>query len=120
MIYRETNKIDMEVFKRDIENLQLQELQRFPDPYTGFVTLFKSVVDRHAPIKRKKVRGNDKPFMNSELRNAIKQKSKIRNKYNNFRSRQNYLEWQKKSINAKNLQIRQKKTILNISSLRVL
>ena len=32
--------------------------------------------------------------MNLELSNAIKQKSKIRNKYNKWRSRENYLEWQ--------------------------
>ena len=62
--------------------------------YTGFVTLFKSIVDRHAPIKKKILRGNNKPFMNLELSKAIKDKSRIRNKYNKWRSRENYLKWQ--------------------------
>ena len=53
-MYRETNKINEENFIKDVKNIQFQDIQRFPDPYTGFVTLFKSVVDRHAPIKKRK------------------------------------------------------------------
>ena len=41
------------------------------------------------------IRGNNKPFINSELSKALKTKSRIRNKYNKWRSRENYLEWQK-------------------------
>ena len=103
IVYRETKKIDLERFKQDISNLPISELQRFPDPLTGFVTLFKSIVDRHAPIKTKKIRGNNKPFMNSELNNAIKQKSKIRNIYNKWKSRENYLAWQNIKYKCKRL-----------------
>ena len=86
--------MNMDNLKNDISNLHLDELHRFSDPYTGFVTLFKSIVDNHAPIKKKTVRGSNKPFMNLELSKAIKTKSIIRNKYNKWRSRENYLEWQ--------------------------
>ena len=103
IVYRETKKIDLERFKQDISNLPISELQRFPDPLTGFVTLFKSIVDRHAPIKTKKIRGNNKPFMNSDLNNAIKQKSKIRNIYNKWKSRENYLAWQNIKYKCKRL-----------------
>ena len=94
IMYRDIKNMNKEDFKNDILNLPLDELNRFSDSLTGFVTLFKSIVDRHAPIKNRIVRGNNKPFMNLELSNAIKQKSKIRNKYNKWRSRENYLEWQ--------------------------
>ena len=94
IIYRDTRNINMELFKNDIRNLPFDELHRFSDSFSGFVTLFKSIVDRHAPIKKKKIRGNNKPFMNKELSNAIKTKSRIRNKYNKWRSRENYLEYQ--------------------------
>ena len=80
--YREIKKVDHEKFRNDISNLPLTEIWRFPDTLTGFVTLFRSVVERHEPIKMKTIRGNNKPFMNSELSNAIKQKSKLRNKHN--------------------------------------
>ena len=94
IIYRDTKNINMDNFKNDISNLPLDELHRFSDSYTGYVTLFKSVVDRHAPMKKKTIRGNNKPFMNLELSKATKTKSRIRNKYNKWRSRENYLEWQ--------------------------
>ena len=44
--------------------------------------------------KRKQSRGNNKPFMNLELTKAIKTKSRIRNKYNKWKSRENYLDLQ--------------------------
>ena len=94
IVYRDTTNVNLDKFKNDIKNLPFDELHRFSDSYTGFVTLFKSIVDRHAPIKKKTVRGNNKPFMNLELGNAIKKKSRIRNKYNKWRSRENYLAWQ--------------------------
>ena len=58
-----------EHFLKDIENIPIEELSRFSDPFTGYSTLFKCIVDRHCPIKRRKIRGNDQPFMNKELSN---------------------------------------------------
>ena len=83
-----------EKFLKDIENIPIRELSRFSDPFTGYLTLYKCIVDRHCPIKKKTIRGNDQPFMNNELSKAIKKRSRIRNKYNNWRSRENYIEYQ--------------------------
>ena len=41
--------------------------------------------------------------MNSELSRNIKHKSKIRNKYNKWRSRENYIEWQNMKYKCKQL-----------------
>ena len=109
IVYRETNKINHDKFREDIKNLPLNEIERFPDTLTGFVTLFKSIVDRHAPVKKKTVRGNNKPFMNSELGNAIKQKSKLRNKHNRLRTRESYLDWQNSKKNCKKLTLKAEK-----------
>ena len=109
IVYRETNKINHDKFREDIKNLPLNEIERFPDTLTGFVTLFKSIVDRHAPVKKKIVRGNNKPFMNSELGNAIKQKSKLRNKHNRLRTRESYLDWQNSKKNCKKLTLKAEK-----------
>ena len=46
-------------------------------------------------LRKKTIRGNNKPFMNKELSKAIKNKSRLRNKYNKWKSRENYLEYQK-------------------------
>ena len=94
IIYRDIKNINLEHFRNDIQNLPLDELHRFSDSFTGYVTLFKSIVDRHSPIKKKMIRGNNKPFINLELSKAIKTKTRIRNKYNKWRSRDSYLDLQ--------------------------
>ena len=38
-------------------------------------------MNRHAPQKKKYVRGNNKPFMNKTLSQAIMQRTKLRNKF---------------------------------------
>ena len=38
---------------------------------TSCFNLFKPITDKHAPIKQKKVRGNNPPFMTKELRKVI-------------------------------------------------
>ena len=86
--------LNWEQFEIDIANIHFDEINRFSDSYNGFTTLFKSIVDRHAPIKKKTIRGNNKSFMNLELTKAIKTKSRIRNKYNKWKSRENYLDLQ--------------------------
>ena len=39
-----------------------------------------SILDRHAPLKSKVVRGNDGPFMTKKLRSEIRQRSKLSKK----------------------------------------
>ena len=94
IIYRDTKNLNEENFIKDIENIPMNEIHRFDDPFTGYQTLFKCIVDRHCPTKTKKVRGNDKPFMSKELSQAMKNRSKVINKYNRWKSRDNYLEKQ--------------------------
>ena len=93
IIYRDTKNINWNNFKHDIEQIPLNEINRFESKFTGFTTLFQSVVDRHAPVKKKTIRGNNKPFMNKELSKAIKNKSRLRNKYNKWKSRENYIAY---------------------------
>ena len=55
--------------------------------YTTFTKVFILELDKHAPLKVKKVRVNQGPFMPTELSKAITNKSKIRNKYQKWPSR---------------------------------
>ncbi len=108
-IYRNTKNLNEEAFINDIKNIPMNELHRFDNPFTGYETLFKCIVDRHCPIKTKQVRGNDKPFMTRELSKAIKDRSRIINKYNKFKSRENYLEKQSIMRKCRFLQFKAKK-----------
>ena len=46
-----------------------------------FYKVCAEVPNRHVPQKKKDVRGNNKPFMNKTLSQAIMQKTKLRNKF---------------------------------------
>ena len=45
------------------------------DVFSIFTKTFRGVLDRHAPLKAKKVTGNQSPFMTKELSKAVKNKS---------------------------------------------
>ena len=46
-----------------------------------FTITVLSILDKHAPIKRKYIRANNSAFMTKELRTAIMQRSKLRQKF---------------------------------------
>ena len=64
-------------------------------PYDDFSNLFKTITDKHDLIKQKKVRGNNAPFMTKELRKAIIDRSRLRNKYLKYPSRENFVNMKK-------------------------
>ena len=61
------------------------------------------VLDKHAPIKKKIVRGNEAPFVTNELSKAIMNRSKIRNIYTKWPSCENFLAFKKQKNICKNL-----------------
>ena len=59
--------------------------------FSTFTETFRRVLDKHAPLKTKRVRGNQSPFMTKELSKVVMNKSKTRNKYIKQLSRENFL-----------------------------
>ena len=49
--------------------------------YEIFESTFATVLDKHAPMKSKCIRGNEKPHMNKSLKKAIMRRTKLWNKY---------------------------------------
>ena len=62
------------------------------DIYSTFSDIFRSVLDRHAPLKWKMIRGNQGPFMTKQLNNAIMNRCKLRNRSIKSLSRGNVLD----------------------------
>ena len=60
--------------------------------YGQFLPTFEKILDKHAPIKRRKIRGNQKPFMNKPLRQAIMRRSKV---LNTFQKTKLSADWEK-------------------------
>ena len=49
--------------------------------YDFFRNIFRMALDKHAPIKKKIVRGNEAPFMTKELGKAKMNRSELKNRY---------------------------------------
>ena len=66
------------------------------------------VLDKHAPIKKKLLRGNEAPFMTKELSKAIMNRSKLKNRYTKWPSCETLAFKKQKNI-CKNLNKKTKK-----------
>ena len=58
--------------------------------YDSFVTKYTEVVNRHAPIKSKVIRGNQAPFMTKELAKSIMTRSSLKNRFNRTKTKENW------------------------------
>ena len=50
--------------------------------YQSLLKTFLTIVSKHAPLKRKIMRGNLTPFMTKEFQKAIYTRSRLKNKMN--------------------------------------
>ena len=57
--------------------------------------IFSEVLNYHASLKQKSVRGNHAPFMTRELSKTIMNKSKVKNSYVKGLSRKNFVAYKK-------------------------
>ena len=102
--YRDQRHFDQKNFLHDLDSKLLQgDLYRnWDEPYEKLLDIFVDILNDHAPLKEKRIRGNHAPFTNKELSKAIMEKSKIRNKYLKWPSRENYVSYKnsKKKCNS--------------------
>ena len=78
------HELDQELLKGDM-------YKNNRDMLSTFTETLRRVLDKNRQLKTKKVRGNQNPFMNKELSKALMNKSKTRNKYIKWPSRENVL-----------------------------
>ena len=77
--------------------------------YESLSDTFKAVVNKHAPLKEKIVRGNNAPFRTNELRKVIMNRSRLKKKYQDWPSRQNFKIGKKNQKNECNKLCRETK-----------
>ena len=58
--------------------------------YEKFKMLYSEVVEKHAPIKHKVLRGNQAPFIKRDLSKQIMIRSRLRNKFNKHKTTENW------------------------------
>ena len=74
----------------DIENLSTSS--EVHNVYNEYQNAFKSVLDKHAPVKNRQPRKHPLPCMNSELRGAIYRKHMF---YSQYTKNRNTKTWEK-------------------------
>ena len=73
----------------DEELLKGAIYQNNKEMYSIFRRIFQNVLNKHAPLKQKEVWGSHAPFMTKDLSKAIINKSKTRDRYLKWPSREN-------------------------------
>ena len=87
IIYRVYKKFDGNTFRRALKE-SLHEMGT--TNFSEFNNRVETVLNEHAPIKKKCIRANDGPFMTKALRKAIYTRTKLRNRYNSNRTLENW------------------------------
>ena len=85
--YRSFKKFSVEAFKSDIRsNLRVYQNGNF----TSFNSILTETLDKHAPFKKRLMRGNNKPHITKALRKAIMKRSRLKNIYNRTKNISDY------------------------------
>ena len=76
-------------FSSDVRlaNFEIDHLS-VDDAYEHITKTFRAIVDKHAPLKTKILRGNTAPFMNRDLRKGIYTRSRLQKKLKKYPSRE--------------------------------
>ena len=91
--YRSYKNFYEKDFLRDLGHMPFHKCNQMRDKenaYNCFKEMFIIVVDKHAPVKTRFLRGNQAPFLNKELSKAIMHRSKLLNK---FRKTKSDIDW---------------------------
>ena len=83
VIYRSQKNFHESNFLHDLDSrlIQGKPYKNCEDPYTKMSGIFSEVLNYHAPLKQKSVRGNHALFMTRELNKVIMTKSKVKKSY---------------------------------------
>ena len=69
------------IFLEEVKNTDFRFNSDDPNENHELITnVFSNIVEKHAPLKKKFLRGNQAPLMTKEFRKAIYNRSRLRNK----------------------------------------
>ena len=94
--YRNYKKFDENIFLNNLQKLGIKlDEENSESSYSLISNKFLEVVNKHAPLKKKVLRGNHSPFVTKEFQKVIYTRSKLKNKMNQNPSRENVLAYKK-------------------------
>ena len=98
-VYRDMKNFDRRSFRNDLK----AELEKIDSNYDTFENTFTSVLDKHAPLKKKLLRANEKPYVTKNMRKAIMKRSELATKYRRNPTEDNLKAWKKHKNYCSNL-----------------
>ena len=88
--YRNFKNFNEKNFLEEVKNTDFRLNSDDPNENYELITnVFSNIVEKHAPLKKKFLRGNQAPFMTKEFRKAIYNRSRLRNKFCKIPSEEN-------------------------------
>ena len=96
--YRSYTNFDNDSFNCVLEKISFPDIENLStssevhNGYNEYQNAFKSVLDKHAPVKNRQPRKNPLPCVNSELRGAIYRKHMF---YSQYTKNRNTKTWEK-------------------------
>ena len=94
--YRSFKNFSEENFLKDLEKINFDDIignENIDSAYCNFETQLVETIDGHAPLKKRRCRPQQAPFMNKELRKAIYRKRMQFNKYRKCKTDKNWDEY---------------------------
>ena len=73
IIYRSYNKFDANNFLSDVKLAKFGFVEDPEQAYDNLVCTFRKLVDKHAPLRMKVLRGNNALFMTQDLKSYLHQ-----------------------------------------------
>ena len=79
--YRKSKNVDMEAVRSDLHNQSWKEIEKYcniDDAIEKWETMLLEVVNRHMPLKTRRVRKTPSPWMNSNIIHLMKHRDKMK------------------------------------------
>ena len=115
IIYRDYSKFNENIFR---DNLKKSLMSKKALEYVEFEEIFLSVLNNHAPVKKKVVRANHMPYMTKQHRKAIMKRSALENKYYKSKSLEDKQAYKKQRNYCNRLYKREKRNYFNNLNLK--
>ena len=108
--FRDYKHFDSNDFKNE---LQRKLIENDKNDYISFEKNFLSVLNKHAPLKKKKLRANEVPYMTKTLRKAIMKRTELETKYLKNKSKTNLSSYKKQRNFCSKLYKKERKKYYN-------
>ena len=108
---RSMKNFDQDSFKKDMVDINFDPLYKIKDPEaacSAFLSLITPIIDKHAPLKRTRIKQKDSPWMTANIIKLMRKRDRLKQKAKNSKKDADWNKYKKARNNVTTL-IRQTK-----------